>query len=185
VPDFGLPPQCSRGLRFFRGFKQRWLVVVYGRLGTDYRSHLQVQSIASTEWRIMVCDITSLRVPKSLENRNTQVTNVLFQYFYLHQRSVWRARYRPQELVITIESEKKNQAFLPNRPSGCQINLPSVNFDFRIWTVTQVSSPHIRMRHSSKMYWSKQGNILERPQAVRKRRTVRFAVRGPTYLYRA
>ena len=71
-------------------FKQLWLVVVYGRLGTVYGSHLQGQSIASTEWRVTVCDITSLRVLKSLENRNTRAANVLLLYFYFRRRFGWQ-----------------------------------------------------------------------------------------------
>ena len=62
-------------------FKQLWLVVVYRRLGTVYGSHLQGQSIASTERRVIVCDTTSLRVLKSLENRDTRAANILLLYF--------------------------------------------------------------------------------------------------------
>jgi len=66
------------------------LIVAYGRLGTAYLSHLQRKSIASTEWRVIVCDTASLWVLNSLDNRDTRAVNVLFQYFYLRQRFGWQ-----------------------------------------------------------------------------------------------
>jgi hypothetical protein len=97
----------------FWGFKQRWLVVVYGRLGAAYRSHLQGQSIASIEWRIHVCDITSLRAHKSLATRDTRVANVFVLYFYLSRRFGWQKQDMTQEQIITIEREGKTKSFCP------------------------------------------------------------------------
>jgi len=37
-----------------------------------------------------MCDITSLRVLESLENRDTRGENVLFQYFCLPRRFGWQ-----------------------------------------------------------------------------------------------
>jgi hypothetical protein len=72
--DFGLPPQCSWGLRTF-GVLSKFLVVVYGRLGTAYWSQIQGQSIASTEWRVIFYFHVTVHRNKFLYNKTNRRTN--------------------------------------------------------------------------------------------------------------
>jgi hypothetical protein len=67
---------------------------------------------------------------------------------------------------------------LSSKVAFCQLLLPFLK------CYQSLFATHTRRPQSNNDCW-KQRNILERAQAVRKRRASRFAVRGHTYLYRA